>query len=58
MARSFSDIVDAVEHRGEQFTIVRRGRAVAQLQPIPGGRGSEVKALLGRQPSDAGSPAP
>ncbi|MBV8303271.1 MAG: type II toxin-antitoxin system Phd/YefM family antitoxin, partial [Acidimicrobiia bacterium] len=36
-ARSFSDLLDAVEHRGERFTIVRRGKAVAQLQPLAEG---------------------
>lgn len=52
-ARNFSDLLDAVEHRGEHFTIVRRGKAVAQLDPVQSGRGAEVKALLRRQPRDA-----
>jgi antitoxin (DNA-binding transcriptional repressor) of toxin-antitoxin stability system len=30
-ARNFSKILDAVEHRGEHFTIIRRGKVVAQL---------------------------
>jgi prevent-host-death family protein len=51
-ARNFSDILDAVEHRGEHFTIVRRGRVVAQLDPISTGRGADVKALLRRHRSD------
>jgi prevent-host-death family protein len=51
-ARNFSDILDAVEHRGEHFTIVRRGKVVAQLDPVRGGRGAEVKALLRRHPGD------
>jgi prevent-host-death family protein len=45
-ARNFSDLLDAVEHRGEQYTIVRRGRPVARLQPVPHGTGSDVKAAL------------
>jgi prevent-host-death family protein len=45
-ARNFSDILDAVEHRGEHFTIVRRGRVVAQLDPVSAGRGADVKAIL------------
>jgi prevent-host-death family protein len=45
-ARNFSDILDAVEHRGEQYTVVRRGRPVARLQPVPHGEGSDVKAAL------------
>lgn len=53
-ARSFSDILDAVEHRGERFTIVRRGRVVAQLAPVSTGKGADLKALLRRHGSDTG----
>jgi prevent-host-death family protein len=45
-ARNFSDLLDAVEHRGEQYTVVRRGRPVARLQPVPHGTGAEIKASL------------
>lgn len=51
-ARNFSGILDAVEHRGEHFTILRRGKIVAQLDPVHSGRGAEVKALLRRHPRD------
>jgi prevent-host-death family protein len=51
-ARHFSDLLDAVEHRGEHFTIVRRGKVVAQLDPVQAGRGAEVKALLLRHRRD------
>ena len=51
-ARSFADLLDAVEHRGEQFTIVRRGKAVARLQPVGTGHGAEVKDLLRRHRPD------
>ena len=52
-ARKFSDLLDAVEHTGESFTIVRRGKAVAYLEPVGLGRGAEVKAFLRRhQPDD------
>ena len=47
-ARNFADLLDAVEHRGEHFTIVRRGKTVAHLEPMSGGRGADVKALLRR----------
>jgi prevent-host-death family protein len=47
-ARNFSNILDSVEYRGEHFTIVRRGKVVAQLDPVHSGRGAEVKALLQR----------
>jgi prevent-host-death family protein len=53
-ARNFSDILDAVEHRGERFTIVRRGKVVAQLDPISTGKGADVKALLRRHGRDLG----
>jgi prevent-host-death family protein len=45
-ARNFSDLLDAVEHRGEQYTVVRRGRPVARLEPVPHGKGSDVKTAL------------
>ena len=51
-ARRFADLLDAVEHRGERFTIVRRGRAVAHLAPVAGGSGAAVKELLGRHRPD------
>jgi prevent-host-death family protein len=51
-ARSFADLLDAVEYRGEGFTIVRRGKPVARLQPITEGHGAEVKALLRRHVAD------
>lgn len=53
-ARNFSDILDAVEHRGEHFTIVRRGKAVAQPDPVQSAQGAEVKALLRRHRRDPG----
>lgn len=51
-ARKFADLLDAVEHRGERFTIVRRGEAIAQLEPINRGRGADVKATLRRHGLD------
>ena len=52
-ARNFADLLDAVEHRGEHFTIVRRGKAVAHLEPTSRGRGADTKALLSRHRPDA-----
>jgi antitoxin (DNA-binding transcriptional repressor) of toxin-antitoxin stability system len=49
-ARNFSDILDAVEHRGERFTIVRRGKIIAQIDPVRAGKGADIKALLRRCP--------
>lgn len=51
-SRRFADLLDAVEHRGERFTIVRRGRVVAQLEPAHTASGSDLKALLGRHHPD------
>lgn len=52
-ARRFVDLLDGVEHRGEHYTIVRRGKAVAHLGPVSSGRGADVKALLRRHRHDA-----
>lgn len=51
-ARNFADLLDAIEHHGEHFTIVRRGRAIAHLEPMHRGRGAEVKAMLSRHRPD------
>jgi antitoxin (DNA-binding transcriptional repressor) of toxin-antitoxin stability system len=32
-SKRFADMLDAVEHRGETFTVVRRGRAIATIAP-------------------------
>ncbi len=51
-ARRFSDLLDAVEHEGEHFTVVRHGKAVAHIEPISRGRGADVKALLRKHSPD------
>ena len=51
-ARRFSDVLDSVEHENRRYTIVRRGKAVAHLEPVSSGRGSEVKAMLRRHVAD------
>ncbi len=52
-ARRFADLLDAVEHRGEHYTIVRRGKAIAHLEPMSRGRGTDAKVLLRRHMPDA-----
>ena len=52
-ARNFADLLDAIEHRHERYTIMRRGRAVAQLEPVSRGRGADLKALLRRHEPDS-----
>jgi antitoxin (DNA-binding transcriptional repressor) of toxin-antitoxin stability system len=51
-ARHFADLLDAVEHRGEHFTIIRRGKAIAHLEPTSRGRGADAKAMLTRHRPD------
>jgi prevent-host-death family protein len=51
-ARNFADLLDAVEHRGRTFTIMRRGRSIAHLQPVGSGRGRDVRAVLHRHRPD------
>lgn len=50
-ARNLSDVLDAVE-AGERFVVVRRGRAVARIEPASVETGRAVKALLRRAPRD------
>ena len=52
-ARNFADLLDAVEHRGEHFTVVRRGKPIAHLEPAKPGLGADAKALLRRHRRDA-----
>ena len=52
-AANLPELLDAVEYRGERYTILRRGKAVARLDPAFTARGSEVKALLGEHRIDA-----
>lgn len=52
-ARNFAALLDAVEHRGEHFTVVRRGTPIAQLQPAKPGLGANAKAVLRRHGHDA-----
>ncbi len=51
-ARHFADLLDAIEQRGEHFTIVRRGKAIAHLEPVSRGRGADAKAMLHRHRPD------
>ncbi len=51
-ARNFADLLDGVEHRSEHYTIVRRGKAIARLEPIPAASGASLKQLLSTVASD------
>ncbi len=52
-ARKFADLLDAVEHDGARYTITRRGKAVAHIEPVTRGRGADAKALLRQHRPDA-----
>jgi prevent-host-death family protein len=52
-ARRFADVLDRVEHDKERYTIVRRGKAVAHLEPISGGRGVDMKNVMRRHRPDS-----
>jgi prevent-host-death family protein len=45
-SRNFARLLDAVEHDGGAFTIVRHGRAVARLEPVRAIDGKGLRELL------------
>ena len=49
----FADMLDAVEHRGETFTVVRGGRAVATLAPARRATLGQMRTFLSANPPDA-----
>ena len=51
-ARRFSELLDAVERRGESFLVVRHGRTVARIGPALAADGRAVKELLRSEPPD------
>lgn len=51
-SRRLSSLLDAVEHSGDSYTIVRHGRAIARLEPVRGPSGREVRRLLADGPDD------
>jgi prevent-host-death family protein len=51
-ARRFSEILDAVEHRGESFVIVRKGRPVARMGPATRASGESVKEIIRERARD------
>ena len=53
-SKRFADMLDAVEHRGETFTVVRRGRAIATVAPARHTSLGELRAFLRAHPPDDG----
>jgi prevent-host-death family protein len=53
-SKRFADMLDAVEHRGETFTVVRRGRPIATIAPASRATMAELREFLkNHQPDDA-----
>jgi antitoxin (DNA-binding transcriptional repressor) of toxin-antitoxin stability system len=52
-SRNFAAMLDGVEHRGEHYAIVRRGRVAARLEPAKAPSGADAKALVRRHHIDA-----
>ncbi len=51
-SKRFADMLDAVEHRGETFTVVRRGRAIATIAPAHRTTLGELREFLTANPPD------
>ena len=47
VARHFSEYINRVAYKGDRFVLLKSGREVAELKPVPKGRRlSELAALL------------
>ncbi len=51
-SKRFADLLDAVEHRGETFTVVRRGRAIALVAPARRTTLAALRGFLRAHPPD------
>jgi prevent-host-death family protein len=51
-SKHFADVLDAVEHRGESFIVVRHGKAVATIAPARGTTLGELRDWLKANPPD------
>ena len=52
-SKQFADMLDAVEHRGETFTVIRRGRAIATIAPARRTTLRDLRHFLDTHPPDA-----
>jgi antitoxin (DNA-binding transcriptional repressor) of toxin-antitoxin stability system len=51
LLRNFSDYINRVAYRGERFVVIRGGKPVAELSPVPsGGRLGELPSVLDSLP--------
>jgi prevent-host-death family protein len=51
-SKRFADMLDAVEHRGETFTVVRRGRPIATIAPASRATLGGLREFLREHPVD------
>lgn len=51
-SKRFADLLDAVEHRGETFTVVHGGQVVATIAPARRGTGADLRRILSVHPPD------
>jgi antitoxin (DNA-binding transcriptional repressor) of toxin-antitoxin stability system len=51
-SKRFADMLDAVEHRGETFTVIRRGRAIATVAPARQTRLGALREFMRTHPAD------
>ena len=51
-ARRFSELLDSIEHGGDSYVIVRRGRRVATIQPASQPNGAALSRFLAAHPPD------
>jgi prevent-host-death family protein len=51
-ARSFSDVLDSVEHARESFVVTRGGHPVARIVPVEAASGRAAKDLLAGRTRD------
>jgi len=51
-SKRFADMLDAVEHRGETFTVVRRGRPIATIAPASRATLGGLREFLRTHPAD------
>jgi prevent-host-death family protein len=51
-SKRFADMLDAVEHRGETFTVLRRGRPIATVAPARHRTLAELREFLRAHPAD------
>jgi prevent-host-death family protein len=51
-SKRFADLLDAVEHRGESFTVIRRGRAIAIVTPTRRSTLGDLRGFFRHHPAD------